>query len=91
MSIFKEMHAQWQFDSQRDFAELQRMLEEAINRGHVEEVPVMVTREVRITENWYRDKETGEIYSLVPPDPPARGSWQRIDPEELKRSNHSVQ
>jgi len=42
-------------------------------------------------ENWYRDKETGEIYSLVPPDFPDRGWWDRVDIEDLKRSDLPVQ
>lgn len=91
MSIFEEMYPFRQFDSWRDFDELKRMLAEAISRGFVEEVCVMKTREVPRTENWFRDKETGDIYSLIPPEPPARGSWERVDTEELKRSGYSVQ
>jgi hypothetical protein len=91
MSIFEEMYPYRQFGSWRDFEELKRMLGEAIARGFVEEVPVMKTREVPIAENWYRDKETGDIYSHIPPEPPARGAWERIDIEELKRTGHLVQ
>jgi hypothetical protein len=90
MSIFEQMYAFRQFDSWRDFDELKRMLSEAISRGFVEEVPVMNKREVPRTENWYRDKETGDIYSLIPPEPPARGGWERVDVEELKRTGHLV-
>ncbi len=72
MSIFEEMYPYRQFDSWRDFEELRRMLAQAMSRGFVEEVPVMRTREVPRTENWYRDKETGDIYSLIPPEPPAK-------------------
>jgi hypothetical protein len=67
------------------------MLGEAISRGFVEEVPVINRHPMRSVENWYRDKDTGEIYSLVPPDFPARGQWARVDIEELKRSDHPVQ
>ena len=67
----------------REFRELQRMISEAIERGYVEEVPVMITRAHPWTENWYKDKETGEIYSLMPPEFPAKGSWERVDPQEL--------
>lgn len=83
MSIFREMHMFRQFDSWRDFYELKRMLGEAIERGYVEEVPMRRVRKVRRTENWYRDKETGEIYSLIPPEPPARGAWEPVDIEDF--------
>ncbi len=85
-SIFEEMHPYRHFDSWRSFTDLQRMLREAIDRGYVEEVPVMKTHAMRRVVNWYRDKESGDIYSLVPPDFPARGSWEKIDIEDLKRS-----
>lgn len=79
MSVFQEMYPSRQFDSWHDFEELKRMLSEAIDRGFVEEINVIKSREVPRTENWYRDKETGEIYSLIPPEPPARGSWVAVD------------
>jgi len=91
MSIFKEMYPNWQFDSLRAFAELQRKLSEAIGRGFVEEVPVMKRHPMLSTENWYRAKETGEVFCLVPPDFPARGSWLKVDLEDLKRSDYPLQ
>jgi len=91
MSIFEEIYRYRQFDSRRDFDEAKRMLGQAISRGFVKEVPVMKKREVPRTENWYRDKETRDIYSLIPPEPPARGSWERVDIEELRRTGHLVQ
>jgi hypothetical protein len=69
MSIFEEMHPSWQFDSWRDFNELKRMLAEAISRGHVEITPAT---KVRPNEQWFREKETGVIYALSTPEPPAR-------------------
>jgi len=27
---------------------------------------------------WYRDRDTGELWRLVAPDPPFRGVWERI-------------
>lgn len=67
------------------------MIGEAVDRGFVEEVPVMRRREISVTENWYRDNETGEIYSLVPPEPPARGEWVKIDAEDLTTIGSMVQ
>jgi hypothetical protein len=46
----------------------------------------MVTRAV-----WYRYKETGEIYSLWPPEPPFTASWGKVEIEELKKSGGTIQ
>jgi hypothetical protein len=46
------------------------------------------------TVNWYGDKESGEIYCLIPPgsgDERSRGWWDNVDPEEIMRSEHMVQ
>ena len=67
------------------------MIAEATSRGYVEEVTVMTKHPMTGVENWYRDKESGEIYRLVPPDPPAQGSWEKVDIEDLKHSDHPVQ
>jgi len=52
---------------------------------------VMKKHPMRKVENWYREKETGVIYRLVPPDPPAEGSLEEVDIEDLKRSDHPIQ
>ena len=91
MSIFEQMYPFRQFNSWRDFDQLRRMLAEAMGRGFIEEVPVMKIREVPRTENWFRDKETGDIFSLIPPEPPARGGWERVDIEELPRTGNPIQ
>jgi hypothetical protein len=83
MSIFKEMHPYDGFGSPQQFAELQRMLSEAIAKGYVEEIPVMIVRKVPYIENWYREKETGEIYVLSPFNPPACGAWHRIEINDI--------
>ena len=89
MSVFEEMYPFPQFNSWREFEELKRMLAEAIERGLVEKVQVIRRRGVPRTESWFRDKEHGEIYSLIPPEPPARGSWERVDLQTLKETSHS--
>jgi hypothetical protein len=61
MSVFEEMHPRYSFEPLRDYDKLKRMLSRAIERGFVEEVPVMITRPVPSrAERGYRDKETGE-------------------------------
>jgi hypothetical protein len=72
MSIFKEMHETHSFNSYEEFVALQRMLSSAIARGFVKQVPVMIPSEFSPNITWYQDIETQEVYSLTPPNPPAR-------------------
>lgn len=91
MSILEEMHPYPFFGSWQDFDELKQMLNDAISRGIVEEVPVMIARQIPRAESWYREKATGIIYSLVEPEPPARGMWEPVDMEELRKTRHREQ
>lgn len=68
------------------------MLGEAIERGHVEIVtPLRHPRQIPHEEYWYRDKETGEIYRMSPPDPPARGVWEPVDLDDYISAESSIQ
>ena len=89
MGILKEMHEGRTIPSPRDFHELQRMLE-AITRGYVEQVPVSKPNRYAPNETWYRDKETGQIYSLHPFDV-RPGLWMEIDPNDLIEPGQKVQ
>ena len=89
MTIFKEMHearalGHW------DYKELLRMLSEAIARGYVEQVPVMKPHRYAPDRTWYREKETGVIYSLDPPDERS-GWWDEVDPKDLIAPGETVQ
>jgi hypothetical protein len=90
MSIFDEMWPRRTFDTMREYTELIRMLGEAISRGHVEELSTMLAKKPRADEKWYRDKETGVIYSLVEPD--EKGPyWRPVEVEELVREGETIQ
>ena len=91
MGIFSEMHAKRQFDSEWEYRELRRMLSEAIARGYVEQVPVMKPNRFSPWREWYRDRETGEIFCLDPPEERIRGWWDRIDPKDLIDPEETVQ
>jgi hypothetical protein len=68
------------------------MLLEAIERGHVETLaPLPRPKKTLSSESWYRDKETGEIYHLSPPEPPATGAWEPVDLDDHLNPNSSVQ
>jgi hypothetical protein len=90
MSIFKEIHEKFGFDSDHEFKEFRRMLSEAISRGFVEQVAVMKPSRFNPLEKWYREKETGEIYSLLEPDGD-RGWWAKVDPERVIEPGETVQ
>ena len=66
------------------------MLAEAISRGYVEEVPTMLAGKPEAGERWFRDKESGAMYSLTEPD--ERGPyWRPLEFEELMREGEMIQ
>lgn len=80
------------FASDWEYRELRRMLSEAVSRGYVEQIPVMKKQNrFPLPREWYRDKETGEIYSLLAPEGKIRGSWDKVDPQDLVESGEPVQ
>jgi hypothetical protein len=84
------MHEGRHFESLRDYGELKRMLSEAICRGWVESVPVVKPILSSRSEEWYRDKESGEIYCLVAPGEKSWGWWMRIDAQDLVRPGEVI-
>jgi hypothetical protein len=91
MGVFKQMHNGRHFESEREYTELRRMLSEAISNGHVERVPVIKPILSSRSEEWYRDKETGEMYCLVAPGEKSSGWWARIDLADLTHPGETVQ
>jgi hypothetical protein len=91
MSIFKEMHETHSFNFYEEFDALQRMLASAIARGYVKQVPVMIPCEFSPNMTWYQDIDTQEVYSLTPPNPPAREWWKQVDVRELEQSEYPTQ
>ena len=90
MGIFQDMYDKRRFDSDWEFRELRRMLAEAISGGYIEQIPVIKRNPYLPTEEWFRDKETGEIYSLVGPEEKIRGHWSKIDPQDLVEPDGKV-
>jgi len=78
------------FESMRDYTELRRKLSEAISRGYVEQMS-RTKIVVSSNEEWYRDKETGELFCLVAPGEKSWGWWTRIDPEDFRELTKAVQ
>jgi hypothetical protein len=92
MGIFKEMYEQRHFNSDWEYTELRRKVSEAISRGYVEQIPVMEKpRRFSLKKEWFRDKETGEIYYLIGPDGKSRGGWDRVDAQDLVEPGERIQ
>jgi len=91
MGIFRDMHETRHFATDWEYRELRRMLSEAMSRGYVEQIPVMNPHRYAPRREWFRDKETGEIYSLDPPEEKSRGWWERVAPEDIVAPGESVQ
>jgi hypothetical protein len=91
MGIFREMYEQRSFALDWEYWDLRRKLSEAISRGYVERIPVMKPNRFLPKQEWYRDKETGEIYSLNAPEEKIRGSWRKVDMEDLIEPGETVQ
>jgi len=79
MGVLKEICGTRQFASDAEYGELQHTLSEAIADGSVERVPVRKRNRYFPGEQWFRDKETGEIYSLIRPAERMRGRWAKVD------------
>ena len=78
MGILREIHAVRVVNPGLDHNELVRMLSEAISGGYVEQIPVMKPHPYAPNRSWYRDKTTGQIYSLDPSDH-LPGWWTEVD------------
>ena len=82
MGIFRQMYDGRQFPSESEYRELQRTLSDAVAGGVVERIPVIRRNRSFASEQWFRDKETGEIYSLIMPEERIRGRWAKVDLEK---------
>jgi hypothetical protein len=81
MAVFNKLWPTGQFPSDAEFSELWETLSQAMAEGHIEKVPVIKRHRYFPTEQWFRDKETGEIYSLIKPQERIRGRWAKVERE----------
>jgi len=65
-------------DSARDDERLSSDLECLLKSGVIEEIPVAAPEHPMQEEHWYRHRATGEVYSFIPSNFPARGRWRRV-------------
>ncbi len=82
MGVFKEICETREVSGRLAYLSVKQRLEEAISRGWVERVPVMNPSRFSPDQEWFRDKETGEIYRLAPLDERG-GWWDKVDASDL--------
>jgi hypothetical protein len=77
MSRWYEIHG---FSSLGEFDRFAEYLRREVDAGDAKEVAVDedYSHGEVYGGSWYRDHETGEIWRLVPPDPPFLGLWERV-------------
>jgi hypothetical protein len=70
------------FRSPGEYERFRSWIAERVSDGVAEDVPVDPDwRDANpLFESWYRCKETGEVWSLLQPDPPSRGAFDRVSP-----------
>jgi hypothetical protein len=95
MSLFRDMYPTRVIFEGRDLHELERMLDQAIQRGYALEIPV--SRKLRAgeipwrpRERWFVDTESEEIYSLIYPDERG-GTWDAVLNDEIAQGSSQIQ
>jgi hypothetical protein len=96
MSLFREMYPLRHIESRRDLHELERMLDQAIDRGFAREIfnqPQLRLGQIasHLFERWFLDVESGEIFSLVYPGERSCGSWNAVQTDELSQGSSLAQ
>ncbi|NTV15098.1 MAG: hypothetical protein HGA96_14405 [Desulfobulbaceae bacterium] len=75
--MWEEIHG---FTSPSEFKRFIEYLEDQVVAGTAEEIEVdpEYSRGEIYGGRWFRDRKTGEIWRLVPPDIPFKGLWEPI-------------
>jgi hypothetical protein len=77
MMVWEEIHG---FQSPTEYNRFIEYLEDQVQSGFSEEMmpdPAYGRGEI-YGGRWFRDKESKEIWRLVPPDPPFTGLWEPV-------------
>jgi hypothetical protein len=88
MGIFREIY-ELRYVSPGGHVYIKQRLAYAIERGWVEQVPVMKPNRFSPNEEWFRDKEAGEIYRLDPGSERG-GVWDKVYPDELAGPDEKI-
>lgn len=77
--------------SEWDYILLRRKLDELLSVGRIKKRQVLKPLHAGLSEEWFEDVETGEIYCLVPPAERILPSWEKVDPFKLFDDVSSLQ
>jgi len=77
MTIWEEIHG---FSGPGEYERFVRYIHGQVASGHADEVEAdgEYGRGEIYGGRWFKDRETGQIWRLVPPDPPFRGLWEPV-------------
>jgi hypothetical protein len=84
MTIFESIKNDESFSSIYEYEDVVRAIEDAISKRVIERIPVLARRRVPQVEEWYREVSSGAVYSLRPPEFPARGYWGAVPLDEFE-------
>jgi hypothetical protein len=77
-SLLANLHPEHRIDSIAEKDRLEAKLHELITQSLIDEIAVKSPEHPLQEEHWYQDKATGEVYRYIPPNFPARGSWEKV-------------
>ena len=77
MSVWEEIHG---FRSPGEYQRFVRYLEAQVNAGDAAELPADPSygRGEIYGGRWFKANDTGDVWRLVPPDPPFTGLWEPV-------------
>jgi hypothetical protein len=69
-----------EFRSPGEYERFLAWLGKQVDAGVLEEVPVGARYRgiTTLTEHWYRERESGDTWRLLEPDPPFTGTFERV-------------
>jgi hypothetical protein len=78
VSIWAEIHG---FASPGEFDRFATLIDQLVSSGEAMEIGVdgSYGRGEIYGGRWFKNVDTGHCWRLVPPDPPFRGLWERVD------------
>ena len=73
------IHDRNNFNSINEVKLFEKNIQSLLDQGMIRLVPVKAQiSKFRITEYWYQDCESNELYRYCPPDFPAKGIWEKV-------------
>jgi hypothetical protein len=90
MSIFEEMLPESNTLSNYEIAELERMLGQAIERGHIREISTDAPLNSARTR-WFVETQSETIFSLTYPWERGWGTWRRLHRDALTDTTNTIQ